>query len=230
MMKYLFLNTPFQILSWYFFVLLGMVVGIGLAVIKRPEKDFPVTRGGIFACGLLMFCLAILGSKNLYILLYWDSFSVEEGLSWTRMFADAGYASLGAFSFYLLGIFMFTKFRVILKVADYAIPFTVLAQAFTKIGCFFAGCCYGKPTKLPWGVICPGETEVPVHPTQIYSSIYLLVVFFFMRSLYKKTPPPGITFFSGMLLYSVLRFLNESLRVDSVSLNDKITLSQGAIP
>lgn len=147
-------------------------MGIGLAVIKRPEKDFPVTRGGIFACGLLMFCLAILGSKNLYILLYWDSFSVEEGLSWTRMFADAGYASLGAFSFYLLGIFMFTKFRVILKVADYAIPFTVLAQFFTKIGCFFA----------------------------------------------------------GMFLYSILWFLNEALRVDSVSLNDKITLSQGAIP
>jgi len=177
--------------------------------------------------------MGMLCAKSLYILLYWKNLSQLAGTSIGSLYASAGYSSLGVFFGYILAIFLFVKLRIkrisFLKVADYGIPFTFLVQAFIKVGCLAGGCCYGKPTDLPWGVIFPGQTEVPVHPTQLYSMLYLLFVFFIGRYIYKKGPPVGITFFGSIFLYSVLRYLNELLRVDSVNMIGTITLAQIAV-
>src|SRR5690606_35977014 len=73
------------------------------------------------------------------------------------------------------------------KVADAFAPAVALGQAFGRQGCFAAGCCWGKPTELPWGVHFPElgheYTGVPIangirlHPTQLYESFFMLAVF-----------------------------------------------------
>lgn len=206
---------------------------VTLAVIKTPKENFPVTRVGIFACSLLMIYGGMVGGKLLYIMVNREELARFGDIPLTSLFATAGYASLGSFSFAILAMFLFTKLRIkrisFLQVADYWMPFTFLSQAFVREGCFLQGCCYGKPTDLPWGVTFLGETTVPVHPTQIYSLLYLLFIFVTMRHIYKKGAFIGVTFFGSIFLYSIFRFFNEHLRVDSFPVWGSITLAQVAM-
>ncbi|MFH1836693.1 MAG: prolipoprotein diacylglyceryl transferase family protein [Candidatus Omnitrophota bacterium] len=230
MINELFYNTPFSMSSWYFFVLVGMIFAVTLSVIKTPRENFPITRWGVLACSLLMIYGGMVGGKLLYIALNREELAQFGDIPLNSLLATAGYSSLGAFAFYILTIFLFAKLRKkrisFLTLADYGMPFTFLVQAFVRVGCFLNGCCYGKPTGLPWGVIFPGETTVPVHPAQIYSMLYLVFIFVAMRFIYKKGPFVGTTFFGSIFLYSIFRFFNEYLRVDSFPVWGALTLAQ----
>ena len=87
-----------------------------------------------------------------------------------------------------------------------------IAHAFGRLGCFFAGCCYGKPTDSFLGVKFPGLSE-PVHPTQLYESVFLFIIFGVMLFLLLK-----FDFKYNMsvyvISYGIFRFCNEFLRGD----------------
>ncbi|MDY6792207.1 MAG: prolipoprotein diacylglyceryl transferase [Thermodesulfobacteriota bacterium] len=97
-------------------------------------------------------------------------------------------------------------------------PFVCLAHGFGRIGCFFAGCCFGTPTALPIGILFPSDSpaslklgpNTPVHPTQIYSSIFLFILFFiliiYIRVNYR------LCFY--LYAYGIFRFFIEYLRGD----------------
>jgi phosphatidylglycerol:prolipoprotein diacylglycerol transferase len=93
-----------------------------------------------------------------------------------------------------------------------------------RFGCFFAGCCYGKPTTRPWGITFTDPFAaanvgtplgVPLHPTQLYEAgaefLILLVLLYTER---KGRPYPGRTFWLYMLLYAASRFVIEFFRGD----------------
>ena len=89
-------------------------------------------------------------------------------------------------------------------------------------GCFAAGCCWGKPTSLPWGVkftelgheITGVPIDVPLHPTQLYESFSMLIVFFFLLWLHKHRRFSGQVILFYALLYSIIRFAIEFVRDD----------------
>ncbi|MCH8903908.1 MAG: prolipoprotein diacylglyceryl transferase [Bacteroidetes bacterium] len=93
----------------------------------------------------------------------------------------------------------------------------VLAHAIGRIGCFFAGCCFGKQTDLPWAIRFPIDSlafqkygDCTVHPTQLYESGFLFLLFFFLVKLRFNHR------FSVYLIgYGVFRFLVEFIRADS---------------
>lgn len=85
---------------------------------------------------------------------------------------------------------------------------------FAKIGCFFAGCCGGIPTNLPWGVVFP-NTDVAVHPTQLYESAFVLILCVFLYKIYlKNNYRDGDIFklfgFSYMLFRTAMYFLRST--------------------
>lgn len=81
-----------------------------------------------------------------------------------------------------------------------------------KIGCFFTGCCRGTETVLPWGVTFPGSM-VPVHPLQLYESIFGFVMGVFLwRQFMRGDKPDGAGFFLFFSLFSLLRLITLPIR------------------
>ena len=121
----------------------------------------------------------------------------------------------------------------VLKTCDHIIPYLALGHAIGRIGCFFAGCCYGKPTDLPWAVTFThphslAKLGVPLHPTQLYSSIKALLVFLILITFRRYKKGEGQLIFLYMLLYAAGRLIIEPLRGDDRGLLilGSITLTQ----
>ncbi len=108
------------------------------------------------------------------------------------------------------------------KTADACAPGIALGNFFGRQGCFAAGCCWGKPTNLPWGVrfteLGHEVTDVPLnaklHPTQLYESFAMLIVFFFLLWLHKKKKFSGQVILAYVIIYATVRFLIEFVRDD----------------
>jgi phosphatidylglycerol:prolipoprotein diacylglycerol transferase len=108
------------------------------------------------------------------------------------------------------------------QTADACAPGIALGNVLGRLGCFFAGCCWGKPTTLPWGVRFPQEgheitgvpTGVPLHPTQLYESLAMLIVFGFLLWLHKRKKFSGQVILAYAVIYATVRFLIEFVRDD----------------
>ena len=108
------------------------------------------------------------------------------------------------------------------KTADACAPGIALGNVLGRQGCFSAGCCWGKPTNLPWGVrfsaLGHEVTGVPIdaklHPTQLYESFAMLIVFFLLLWLHKKKKFSGQVILTYAIMYATVRFLIEFVRDD----------------
>ncbi len=96
--------------------------------------------------------------------------------------------------------------------ADAVTPAVALGTVFGRVGCFLNGCCYGHPTRLPWGVVFPPDSfaslefgDVPVHPSQLYFALDGLALFLVTWWLRKRMRTPGALFWTFVALFSLLR-------------------------
>lgn len=101
---------------------------------------------------------------------------------------------------------------VVWRVADALAPSIVIGTAFGRVGCFLNGCCYGRPTKLPWGVVYPPDSfpglefgATPIHPSQIYFSLASLALFAVVWAVRKRAVVPGVLFWGTISAYSLMR-------------------------
>ncbi|CCJ34501.1 Prolipoprotein diacylglyceryl transferase [Caloramator australicus RC3] len=105
-----------------------------------------------------------------------------------------------------------------LKMFDLAAPSMALAQSIGRQGCHFAGCCYGRPTDSPFGVIFKESPFAPngvkLIPTQEISSLGNLIIFLILLNYSKKERSDGKVAGLYILLYSVGRFIIEFFRGD----------------
>ncbi|MBI3450947.1 MAG: prolipoprotein diacylglyceryl transferase [Acidobacteria bacterium] len=109
------------------------------------------------------------------------------------------------------------------KIADAAAPAVALGQAIGRLGCFAAGCCFGRPSDLPWAVtftdpeahrLTGVPLDIPLHPSQIYESILDLVLFGVLILLSRRRRADGQLFLWYLLLYALLRGAVEFTRGD----------------
>jgi phosphatidylglycerol:prolipoprotein diacylglycerol transferase len=92
------------------------------------------------------------------------------------------------------------------------------------MGCLFAGCCFGRPTDVPWAITFHNEYAaqnvgtplgVPLHPTQLYEAgAELLILVLLLATERRGRPFPGRTFWAYMFMYGVSRFIIEFYRGD----------------
>jgi phosphatidylglycerol---prolipoprotein diacylglyceryl transferase len=99
------------------------------------------------------------------------------------------------------------------KVADALAPSIAIGAALGRVGCFLNGCCYGRPTKLPWGVVYPPDTfpglefgATPIHPSQLYFSLGSLALFVVLWRIRKRVTVPGTLFWGFALMRIPLDF------------------------
>jgi phosphatidylglycerol:prolipoprotein diacylglycerol transferase len=105
------------------------------------------------------------------------------------------------------------------KAADAIAPSMALGLGLTRIGCFLAGCCFGTPTDLPWGVKFPPESHAgsyypaeALHPAQLYDSLIGFALFGFLLFLDRKPLPKGALLLVLLLVTSASRFFLDLVR------------------
>ncbi len=169
--------------------------------------------------------LAILGGRILHVISerefynnFWDMLKIWDG----------GLSSLGAAIALIiyLPITLARRKIPIFPVMDLAGIYGPLLHSITRIGCFFAGCCWGCKTEVMWAITytnldLPGPLNIPIHPTQIYSSIAYFCIFLFTRYMYKNIYRyPGHIAMVYLMLMSLERFCLDFFRGErSLSLN-----------
>lgn len=199
----------------------GTMIAIGicaaLLTLDYRAKKRGYDEDSILNMSIIAIIAGVLGGKILYIIT--ELKTIIQNPSILKEFGY-GFVIYGAIIGGALGVFYYCRKNnwEVLKVMDLAIPSVVLAQGFGRIGCFLAGCCYGKETTLPFGVDFHNSPFAPGgiirHPTQIYSSIFdfILAIFLFWYS--KKERKEGSTFSLYVIIYSIGRFIVEFLRDD----------------
>ena len=120
----------------------------------------------------------------------------------------------------ILGAYIYAKIKKIdiLAYFDLAVPSIAFAQGFGRIGCFLAGCCYGRETNAWYGITFHNSpfapNEVALIPTQLISSVADFAHFFILIFLAKRVKHKGVVTAMYLIFYSVGRFLIEMLRND----------------
>lgn len=216
---------PFVLSSWFTMLYLGAVISLSLAVILRP-KDFVLTRFEIFYLSVFLILAGLFGARVLFVIL---NFGVS-GVTPANIFSkDGGFAYYGALTAIVGSLILYAQIRRknIFAVLDYFIAFIMLSQAFVRIGCFMAGCCFGKPTGLSIGFVFKLVDNTPRHPTQVYEAVLLAVLYFVSRIVYKgNVRKSGHTFFITLMFYGLGRFFIEFFRTDSQILFLNLTLAE----
>ena len=218
----LFRIGSFPITTYGIFLAVGML--FALFVTSRLAARDGLPRERIYDLGLWVLVGGLVGSKLLMILVEPD----------VQIFTLDFLRSGGVFYGGLIGGFLAVAILVPLyklpfwKVADAFAPGVALGQAFGRQGCFSAGCCWGKPTTLPWGVhfteagheytgvpiVGPDGSDLHLHPTQLYESFVMLAVFGLLVYLHRKKKFDGQILITYGIIYSIVRFSIEFIRDD----------------
>ena len=189
----LFRIGNFPINTYGLLLAVGMLLALLVASRLAARDGLPNDR--IYDLGLWTLIGGLLGSK---ILMFFTEDNVQ---IFSMDFLRSGGVYYGGFLggfFALVGLIHYYKLPF-WKVADAFAPGVALGQFFGRQGCFAAGCCWGKPTDLFWGVQFTEQahefTGVPIytetgdalhlHPTQLYESFTMLIVFFILVYLHR---------------------------------------------
>ena len=177
---------------------------------KKDRKEVLILSAYCFISGMLL--------SRLFYVLFFKDLGWFEGLIYLIDPTRSGLTSYGAFAGAIFGALIFytrrrPKARRMWRILDCFSPGVVLGIAVGRLGCHFAGCCYGLPTDASWGIYYKDALR---HPTQAYDMLNGLVVFLlnrgFRRTITKKLFP-GALLLLTLATYSLLRIAVESYRV-----------------
>ena len=191
---------------------------------KRKLEQLDVLLLAVFA---LLF--GLLGAKALFVITdipNMVTYFQNNGFSFMwllQRIGSAGIVFYGGLIGGFLGAAIYARmFRLdFWRHADAMIPFLPLAHGFGRMGCFFAGCCYGRPASPPWGVYFNDAIGAPhgvtLLPVQLYEACFCFLILFPLMLLYsRKERKPGQIVGVYFVCYGVFRFLNEYLRYDEI--------------
>ena len=240
----LFRIGPLVINSYGLMLALAFIVGLFLAIKKAEKKR--IGSNIIVNLAFIVMISAIIGSRLFYVLFHLEEFKGRWVYTFLPIQPDGsiglgGLIFLGGFLGALLsgGIYLYKKKISFLKVVDSVAPSLAIGLFFGRIGCFLNGCCFGKACDLPWAVTFPPHSpagyqmgNIAIHPTQLYSSAYGLLIFIILMLLDKKVHYDGFLFGVFLVLYGVSRFTVDFYRfyetqmflIDGIEFNQLVSL------
>jgi phosphatidylglycerol:prolipoprotein diacylglycerol transferase len=202
---------------------LAFIAGIWLA--SRNAAKAGLNPDSIWNLGLIIIFSALVGAKLLLFVSDYSYYSENP----REIFSLATLRSSGVYYGGLLLALTASAWylrRAKLpswKVADLTAPGIALGQAIGRLGCLSAGCCYGKPTHLPWGITFTNQysfdnvgvpLNVALHPTQIYESLGTFILFAYLMCRLGRKHFTGQIILEYLMLYAGLRFIIEFFRDD----------------
>ena len=223
--------------SYSVFMVLGYIAALAVIFKLTPvrkkeeaEADGGLYRPQVWDLFIVMVVSSVIGSKFGHVLFEAPGHKDENGLPinslWELLKADPWHwARLGESGYVWYGgmigalatsVFYFWR-RPKLKrwlYADAFAPAIMIGAVLGRIGCFFAGCCHGKPTTMPWGVVMPSHGAMPIHPTQIYDSFIALVICALLMWRFPRRRFDGENIALLLMTYPVMRSITEIFRGD----------------
>ncbi len=207
------------LLPTYVFIM-SMIYCFSLIWAVKRADDQNISRHRVLDYSLAIMILGCVGARLFHVLFEYPDYYIENPLDIFLLY-QGGFVFYGGFLFVLLGCFIIVKYRRdrLTIWLDFFTPIVALGYAVGRLGCFLAGCCYGKSSDLIWSVTFPLGVEAPanthLHPTQLYSSLLGFMAFIFVLfAERKKIFPTGGLFFGWLLLHSISRFIVEPFRGD----------------
>lgn len=214
----------FEVRAFGALLAVSFILGIILAA-KRAKKA-GIEPKFIMDLGLVVLISSIIGSRFFYVIFHLEEFRGH----WTDIFnplqssGEFGIAGLSMLGGVVLSIacgiiYIILKKQPLWKIADICAPSFALGIGITRLGCFLNGCCFGKPTTSFWGIVFPPDcaagftfTNVPLYPTQLFSSFKGFFIFFVLLFLERYKKFDGFTFWLMLLLFSAGRFIIDFFR------------------
>lgn len=205
-------------------VVLAAAYLLGLQLAMRRAKARGLDPNRALDLGIAIIVSALIGAKLLLVLVDFDHFR-ENPREIFSIVRAGGVFYGGLIAAVLVAFWYMRRHRMPLwTTTDIFAPGISLGHAVGRLGCLAAGCCYGHPTHLPWGITFTNPAAaanvgtplgVALHPTQVYESVVELGILAFLLLTEKKGRPfPGRTFWAYLLLYGISRFVIEFFRGD----------------
>jgi len=133
------------------------------------------------------------------------------------MLGEGGYVWYGGMIGALLTAVVYFRRRPRLdglQYSDLFAPATMIGAAFGRVGCLMAGCCYGVPTEMPWGMAFPDTQGQLVHPTQLYDAGFAALLGVGLAWGFGRRRFDGQIIALLLMAYPVARYLTEVFRGD----------------
>jgi len=214
----------------------GAMIALGVSAFLvgfsfDSERKKLLTLDQMYTLVALSIITGVLGGKLLYLAeCVGESSTIKELLS----FWNAGFSVLGAFIAVPLSISWYMRKHnlSIIPSFDRAVIYVPLTFAISRLGCFFAGCCYGIPTNYFTGIMHTDPDSLAplheyLHPTQLYSASLEFLLFIFMFTIgQKKLKKTGQLFGVYFILMGIERFIVDFLRGDRTLITDNFSFSQ----
>lgn len=218
--------------SFGFLLALSFVVGIVLSVRRGRSRGLDQTV--VMDCAFTVLVASLVGVRVFFVLTHLSEFD-----PWYEMFMlwRGGLTLYGGIISAIVAVVWFCRRRGVpfLQMADVMAPQVVLGIGLTRIGCFLNGCCYGRPTDGPFGVVfpqsCPAGWDHPneaLLPAQLFASLGGFVVWGLLLLWERADDRRGGTFGRFLLFYGLTRFLVDLVRdyEPGAVLSMGLTLSQ----
>lgn len=210
----------------------GLMIGIGfiLCVLMgaKRAKKYRLNPDALWDIALIGIVAGFLGAKLLFVIVEFQDF-LKNPMS---VLGSEGFVVYGGIIAGVLSAIVYCRVKKLefMKYFDLAAPSIALAQGFGRIGCFLAGCCYGKETDSWCGVVFPAGGQAPVGvkliPTQLISAAGDFAIVLVLLLYYKKSKHTGDVGALYMLLYGIGRFVIEFFRSDDRGAIGTLSTSQ----
>lgn len=210
------------------------LLGLQFALMRARKRGLDPSR--VMDLGILVIVAALVGAKALLLIVDFDVYWNRPGELLTLV-RSAGVFYGGLILAVTAALWYLRRHRMPMwTVTDVFAPGIAFGHVVGRLGCLFAGCCFGRRTDVPWAVVFrhPAAAEnvgtplnVPLHPTQLYEAGAELLILAFLLLFEKRGRAfPGRTFWSYMLVYGVSRFVIEFYRGDSRGMIGMFSTSQ----
>lgn len=209
----LHLYGPFSINSFGICIMIGLGIATWL-FLNNPTRPALIQEQQFYTFLIYSLGIGFFASRALYIVTHF-----HECHSWFNLFSfwNGGFSLMGAMLALIIFIPWYLKKQNlnVWCVLDLLAIYAPLFQAIARLGCFFAGCCYGTPT-----LSCIGISNIyldpctKIHPTQLYSSFILLIIFFLLYKFYFLHERPGQLTGCYLILTSTERFFIDYYRAE----------------
>lgn len=194
-------------LPWAYPLVIFAAIGTGLLVSRRTQSQLPMEDWQRVGVAVGAFIGAMLGAKLPFVLSDWQG--LLSGGAW---FSDGKTILTGMAGGYLGVVVAKWALGIHTRTGDsFAVP-VAASVAVGRLGCFVAGCCYGRPTSLPWGVVFPGIDGVPRHPAQLYEAAFHATAAVVLYRLQQAGLFRGNLIKLYIVAYAAFRFFSEFLR------------------
>jgi phosphatidylglycerol:prolipoprotein diacylglycerol transferase len=212
--------------AWYgVLVAMAFLIGLWLAGRRGVRDGIPAER--ILDSGPWMILGTIIGARAFYVATYWKEAFAGEPWYEIFMIQHGGLVFYGGFIGASIAVIIYLRKKQlpVWKFGDAVAPSIALGYVFGRFGCLMNGCCYGKPTDLPWAIHFPEGRDangvpyhptggVGVHPTQIYDALLNFFFYLLLAWLYRRKKFDGQIFAIYLMGYAGLRSFVESFRGD----------------